>query len=175
MSRIFLWGSNTSKRKLHPIKWHSVCANFNQWGIQIPKSNIRNKSLLMSLAWWFNVTCKNALWATIIHSKYNSNNQLNNSNSKHTNSSLTWKSICLGWSLCQKGLAILIGSDGGTFFVQVVLQSGYMLTSVGVVVILLLVGFSLLSLEYLYMSYGLTILLGSIDLLIFLKVPVAWL
>lgn len=79
-------------RKLHPISWDKVCSNLNQGGLNFPKANIRNPSLLMSLAWRFIFTNKDSLWATILHHKYNMNNQLNKTKTNN-NTSLTRRSL----------------------------------------------------------------------------------
>lgn len=53
--------------------------------------------LLMSLAWRFYI-----------------NNHVTNSQ----NSSLTWKSIKIGWSLCRRGLSHVVGNGASTLFWQ---------------------------------------------------------
>lgn len=70
----------------------------------------------MSLVWRFNISNKDSLWASIIHHKYNQQNQINNTKNVNKNSSLTWRSLKLGQSLCKLGLAHLIGEGNQTSF-----------------------------------------------------------
>lgn len=103
---------------MHPVSWKTVCANFNRRGLNLPKANIRNNSLLMSLAWCFNIINKDSLWVTIIHHKYNQHNQIQLKIPNNKNSSLTWRSIRLGWSLCKQGLAFLLGNGQSTVLLK---------------------------------------------------------
>lgn len=109
ISRNFLWGSMTTKRKIHPVKWDQVCQPLDHGGIGLAKAKNRNIALLMNLAWTFHSNSQSLLWANLLLSKYQ--------NKKQTSpSSLIWKSIQLGWTYCQLGITYQIGSGKGVFF-----------------------------------------------------------
>lgn len=72
----------------------------------------------MSLAWRINYTNKDSLRASIIQHKYNQQNQISNNHNTPKSSSLAWRSLKLGWSLCKIGLAFLIGDGRTTNFWQ---------------------------------------------------------
>lgn len=64
----FLWGSNSSKKKLHLVSWKVVIQPPHQNGLGIPDIKLRNSALLMSLAWRFHN--RTAYWIRIMKSKY---------------------------------------------------------------------------------------------------------
>lgn len=103
ISHNFLWGSTTSKRKLHNVNWKQVCKPLHQGGLGILDAILRNLSLIMSLAWRFSQDNNNLLWVTILRAKYQS--------PQNHSPSPIWKSMILGKSLCDQGSSYLVG-DG---------------------------------------------------------------
>lgn len=57
----FLRGSSDSKRKIHNVRWQQVCKPLSERGLGIIKAKDKNISLLMSLAWRFNISSKDSL------------------------------------------------------------------------------------------------------------------
>lgn len=104
----FLWGSSDSKMKIHNVRWQQVCKPLLEWGLGIIKAKDKNISLLMTLAWRFNISSKDSLWATTIKDKY--------STSSANYNSTIWNSLTLGWKHCQASLFHLVGNDLTTSF-----------------------------------------------------------
>lgn len=110
LHRNFLWGSSSTKRKLHLVNWNQVCKPLIKGGLGIPKVEFKNKSLIMGLACRFHNSDTNSLWYQVIASKYKP---------KHPASgSQIWKSITLGWNLCQEGLSYHMDDERSISFLS---------------------------------------------------------
>ncbi|OIT27665.1 putative ribonuclease h protein, partial [Nicotiana attenuata] len=96
IQRDFLWGTTREKRKIHLIGWSTVTNTKLNGGLGIKKAKSKNLALLTSLAWRI-LTNTNSLWAKTLISIYGTSRRINGS-------SITWKSLLKGWTICHKGI-----------------------------------------------------------------------
>ncbi|CAA7029708.1 unnamed protein product [Microthlaspi erraticum] len=96
VTRSFLWGSTTEKRKPHLLNWKKVCQPKRNGGLGIRSATDMNKALLAKIGWRLlhNV---DRLWARVLRHKYKVKEAQDQSwlVPKGTWSS-TWRSVCLG-------------------------------------------------------------------------------
>ncbi|KAG7585508.1 Ribonuclease H domain [Arabidopsis thaliana x Arabidopsis arenosa] len=69
LSRTFLWGGTTEKKKLHLLAWKKVCKPRGEGGLGIRKSREMNKTLLAKVGWRL-LSDDKSLWARVVRSKY---------------------------------------------------------------------------------------------------------
>lgn len=50
LQRGFLWGNGVEKRKVHAVKWESVCLSKANGGLGIGRVMVKNKALLAKWA-----------------------------------------------------------------------------------------------------------------------------
>ncbi|KAF3662984.1 hypothetical protein FXO37_12216 [Capsicum annuum] len=89
----FLWGTTSTKRKLHLLKRLDVTTPKDTGGLGIQRLTTNNLAMLASSAW--RVFNSDAPWAQILRSKY--------LRRKNDNSRI-WTTIMTGWVQCQIGL-----------------------------------------------------------------------
>lgn len=96
ISRDFLWGSNSEKRKQHLVAWSKVCLPKSEGGLGIRKAGDMNKSLLAKIGWRL-LHDQVSLWAKIVRSKYRVGEIRERRWIKpKSNWSSTWRSVGLG-------------------------------------------------------------------------------
>ncbi|KAF7842178.1 ribonuclease H [Senna tora] len=96
LERDFLWGSSSEKRKLHQVKWDTVCLPRDLGGLGIKSLHSMNKAFLFKLAWnLFNN--KNSLWVKVLSLKYKFDPHLCNYPICKSNDSRLWKEIVDIW------------------------------------------------------------------------------
>ena len=69
IQRDFLWGSSSTDRKIHLIKWKDVCFSKEKGGLCIRSLILMNKALLSKWGWRF-LEEDNTTWKNVISSKY---------------------------------------------------------------------------------------------------------
>lgn len=69
MSRSFLWGSNSERRKQHLLEWKKVCRPKYDGGLGIRSATEMNKALLAKLGWRL-LQDHESLWARVFRNKY---------------------------------------------------------------------------------------------------------
>ena len=69
IQRDFLWGSSSTKRKIHLIKWENVCRCKMKEGLGIKSLFLMNKALLTKWAKRF-AEEENTFWKIVISLKY---------------------------------------------------------------------------------------------------------
>ncbi|CAK8535123.1 unnamed protein product [Lathyrus sativus] len=68
----FLWGSCSSRKKIHWVDWKSVCAPKVKGGLGIKDISYFNGSLLLKWKWRF-LNSKGMVWKGIINNRYAKN------------------------------------------------------------------------------------------------------
>ncbi|KAG7591715.1 Zinc finger CCHC-type [Arabidopsis thaliana x Arabidopsis arenosa] len=117
ISRGFLWGTTTEKRKQHLLSWKKVCRTKKEGGLGIKLARVMNKALVAKVAWRL-LNDKTSLWARVLRSKYKVKEVQDPSWTvvKGTWSS-TWKSIILGMrEVVIPGLSWVVGDGKSTKF-----------------------------------------------------------
>lgn len=96
VSRDFLWGSTTEKRKQHLLGWEKICLPKTQGGLGIRKTSLMNKALLAKVGRRMRHDAT-SLSARVVRSKYQVGDVHDQSwlVPKGTWSS-TWRSVALG-------------------------------------------------------------------------------
>ena len=69
IQREFLWGGGALERKIHLVKWKTICSNKDKGGLGVKCLGTLNKALLAKWAWRF-TSEDNPLWKNIISLKY---------------------------------------------------------------------------------------------------------
>ncbi|KAF7824532.1 putative ribonuclease H protein At1g65750 family [Senna tora] len=96
MERCFLWDTNQSSRKFHPINWKKVCMKKSDGGLGVMKLKSMNKAFFMKIAWNI-ITKSNAAWVKVIKEKYRFDTLSEGPKQKASCSNL-WRGICRIWS-----------------------------------------------------------------------------
>lgn len=65
----FLWGGSEVRRKVHTVKWSELTKSLEQGGLGLRRVKVVNSCLLIKWWWRFGYE-KNALWRSVICSKY---------------------------------------------------------------------------------------------------------
>lgn len=65
----FLWGGNTSSKKIVWLKWEDLCKSFTEGGLGIKKMGEFNKALVAKWVWRF-LEGKENLWKKLIRSRH---------------------------------------------------------------------------------------------------------
>lgn len=100
IQRNFIWGSSTSKRKLHLLSWDKITMRKPERGLGIQQALHKNMTMLSKLA-WRTFTNPESLWASVILSKYTKEVLHNKSITKPTHN-MIWKHLMAGWDACRK-------------------------------------------------------------------------
>ncbi|XP_061371303.1 uncharacterized protein LOC133313907 [Gastrolobium bilobum] len=69
VTRKFIWGSNSDKKKIHLVNWSSVCRAKEEGGLGLRDQRIVNKAFSMKIGYGM-LTNKDTLLARILRSKY---------------------------------------------------------------------------------------------------------
>ncbi|OIT00921.1 putative ribonuclease h protein, partial [Nicotiana attenuata] len=100
--RNFLWGTTTTRKKLHLFKWRTVTQPIEMGGLGIQTLQQKNAALLGSLAWRA-FHSHQILWAKVLINKYSTLR----STSNYSN---IWRNIMRGWKSCQLGVQWQVGT-----------------------------------------------------------------
>jgi len=96
VSRTFLWGGTTDKRKLHLLAWKKICKPKEEGGFGVRGSRDMNKALVAKVGWRLLGDDK-SLWARVLRSKYKVGEVQNHSwLAPKSHWSSTWRSISTG-------------------------------------------------------------------------------
>lgn len=96
ISRSFLWGSSTEKKKQHLLAWNKICCTKQEGGLGLRSSRSMNTALLAKIGWRL-LQDKSSIWARVLRHKYRVT-EIHDPSwtvAKGTWSS-TWRSIMLG-------------------------------------------------------------------------------
>ncbi|KAK9941797.1 hypothetical protein M0R45_007491 [Rubus argutus] len=116
LNRDFLWGDCDGKKKIHLVKWESVCKPKWLGGLGIKKAATMNQAMLAKTSWRM-LQKDEGLWSEVFRSKYlRKDNLLADSYKKPTSCSSTWSSVCYGASILRKGLKWRIGDGASAHF-----------------------------------------------------------
>lgn len=115
ITRQFLWGGTTEMKKLHLVKWKSVCDSKMEGGLGLKSSSLVNEAYMIKLGWRY-LSGSNALWSQILASKYCKGIPNDLTKSKKTNWSLLWKGIMQGFEVLNASTSKSIGNDQSTNF-----------------------------------------------------------
>ncbi|KAH1114363.1 hypothetical protein J1N35_007741 [Gossypium stocksii] len=111
IARQFIWGGSLGRSKTALVGWDSICQPKACRGLGFRHLHDQNNSFLMKIR--FNlVSCKDALWVRVLHSKYGWKSQLPSSIHR-SNYSHLWQSLSKVWPLFYEKLMWSIG-DGST-------------------------------------------------------------
>ena len=111
ISRDFLWGSTTEKRKHHLVNWKTVCLPKGDGGLGIKNADSMNKALLAKLGWRV-LHDHTSLWAKVVRSKYLVGDIQDTSwMIAKGNWSSTWRSVGVGLrDVISKGYSWVVGN-----------------------------------------------------------------
>ena len=110
ISRNFLWGSTTEKRKLHLVGWEKVIRSKEEGGLGIQSARAKNLALLTKLNWRMYHE-KEALWAKVLLNKYCSQTRCNSKDPDKLPSSASWKAIEAGFPFFSNEIWWRVGQD----------------------------------------------------------------
>lgn len=112
LSRSFLWGSTTEKRKQHLVAWDRVCKPKAEGGLGIRSSKAMNIALLAKIGWRI-LHDNTSLWACVLKTKYKVGDVHDMTwTAPRSNWSSTWRSVGIGLrSVVLPGVSWVIG-DG---------------------------------------------------------------
>ncbi|CAN1860132.1 Putative ribonuclease H protein At1g65750 [Linum perenne] len=67
--RSFVWGSEEGRRKIHLVKWETVCKPKSLGGLGLRSAHYFNQAFILKLAWGI-LKSPNELWAELLLTKY---------------------------------------------------------------------------------------------------------
>lgn len=108
INRDFLWGSNSEKRKMHHVKWSTICLANNDGGLGLRSARDINLSLVTKLGWRI-LSHDNAPWCQALRLKYMKDKPLWEC-SKPQKSSAAWHAILQSRDLLRAGAIWRIGN-----------------------------------------------------------------
>ena len=109
ISRDFLWGSSSEKRKLHLVGWSKVIKPKEEGGLGIQATRAKNIALLSKLNWRMYQE-KNTSWAKVMINKYCLSLRRRARDLDKLPSSLTWIAIKLGFPTFSRGICWGVGN-----------------------------------------------------------------
>ncbi|KAK0586151.1 hypothetical protein LWI29_001876 [Acer saccharum] len=110
LNRNFLWGHSAEDKKIHLIKWDTVCYPKHQGGLGIKKSKKMNQALLAKAGWRL-MQNKEGLWGNLLKHKYlRGDSWLELDKHKDNASSSIWRSIKFGSKVLLGGLKWRVGN-----------------------------------------------------------------
>ena len=109
VNRNFLWGSTSEKRKMHHVKWSTVCLSKANGGLGLRTARDTNLSLVAKLGWKM-LNNNSTPWCQAMKHKYMKEKSLWDC-SKPQKSSAAWKAILQSRELLRAGAIWRIG-DG---------------------------------------------------------------
>ncbi|KAK0580349.1 hypothetical protein LWI29_000920 [Acer saccharum] len=115
LNRDFLWGNNAENKKIHLVKWDTVCTPKNKGGLGIKKTRLMNQALLAKAGWRMNQDT-NGLWANILKGKYLKGGHIVSNIRKPSNCSSTWRGFFFGSKLLLKGMTWRVGDGSNISF-----------------------------------------------------------
>ncbi|XP_061344062.1 uncharacterized protein LOC133290031 [Gastrolobium bilobum] len=115
LTRRFIWGSSSTKRKVHLVSWNNICRRKTEGGLGLRDQSLVNKAYAMKIGFGV-MTNSGSLWARILRSKYKVDSGLVPMLKEARSNSNTWRSVCKSWSHVQEGVKILIGNGTQTMF-----------------------------------------------------------
>ncbi|XP_004297900.1 PREDICTED: putative ribonuclease H protein At1g65750-like [Fragaria vesca subsp. vesca] len=109
LNRNFLWGHTEEKKKIHLVKWDTVCKPKCYGGLGLKKSSCVNQALLAKTGWRL-LQKELGLWAEALNKKYLKDDCImQKSTLPFSASSNTWKGILYGAQLLPNGVKWRIG------------------------------------------------------------------
>lgn len=125
LNRNFLWGDTDQRKKIHLIKWDTVCKPKLQGGLGIKRIAAMNQAMLAKTSWRMLQNDK-GLWHEIYKAKYLRRASFLDPNYTCPNSSSsTWRSIIFGAKLLNQGLQWRVGKgDSISFWTDCWLPTG---------------------------------------------------
>ncbi|KAL6194708.1 hypothetical protein ACLB2K_035785 [Fragaria x ananassa] len=109
LNRNFLWGHTKEKKKIHLVKWDTVCKPKCYGGLGLKKSSCVNQALLAKTGWRL-LQKEQGLWAEALNKKYLKDDCImQKSTLPFSASSNTWKGILYGAQLLPNGVKWRIG------------------------------------------------------------------
>lgn len=114
LSRQFVWGSTSDKRRIHLVSWENVCVPKGVGGLGFRSMKNWNSISLAKLAWRF-LTEPGSLWVQLIKAKYFTQGRGENDDSRVTDSHI-WRSLLHGRDVLQPGLVWRIGDGNSVNF-----------------------------------------------------------
>ena len=110
--RSFLWGADSSNRKIHLCSWERICEPKNIGGLSLRNSQLMNWAFMQKVGWGL-INDRDELWVQVIRSRYSCGNDIIPRISWRNGGSNLWKGVCKVWSDMQQNLGWRIG-DGRT-------------------------------------------------------------
>nr|XP_011457336.1 PREDICTED: uncharacterized protein LOC105349397 [Fragaria vesca subsp. vesca] len=105
----FLWGHTEEKKKIHLVKWDTVCKPKRYGGLGLKKSSCVNQALLAKTGWRL-LQKEQGLWAEALNKKYLKDDCImQKSTLPFSASSNTWKGILYGAQLLPNRVKWRIG------------------------------------------------------------------
>jgi hypothetical protein len=107
----FWWGSNDENRKIHWVKWSTICKHKKHGGLGFRELRAFNEALLAKQGWRC-ITQPNSLMAQILKAKYHPKTSFLRANTENRQTSYTWYSIQKASWVLRKGGLWNIGNGG---------------------------------------------------------------
>ncbi|PKI44750.1 hypothetical protein CRG98_034859 [Punica granatum] len=109
LNRDFLWGSTSTKRKIHLVSWEVATMSKASGGLGIPNMNLRNKALLGNLV--SRAASSGEPWARLLRHQFTTNKP-----ACLSSGSSNWKALRTGMDVWEMGAKWLIGNGASALF-----------------------------------------------------------
>lgn len=109
IQRNFVWGSSVEKKKIHLIKWETICLPKYTDGLGFRGLSCMNTVCLLKLCWGV-LTDPNALWVRVLKGKYARNESLKVEAVAHDQDFILWKTMASLWPMLLQNTRVSIGN-----------------------------------------------------------------
>lgn len=106
--RNFVWGSNEQHRKIHLLKWDSLCQPKTHGGCGLRRMEDQNSAFLMKLAYGF-VSDPDKLWVRVLRAKYGCTPS-SYTPGRSSQPSYLWRSLGAVWDSLELGMTWTVGN-----------------------------------------------------------------
>lgn len=108
LNKSFLWGHDVSESKVHLVNWDTICSPISRGGLGVQKTQSMNRALLAKAAWRLHSE-GSGLWADIFNHKYPKGKSILEYKKGYFLSP-SWRGICDGMALLEKGVLWRVGN-----------------------------------------------------------------
>lgn len=130
VQRDFVWGAESGSKKIHQVKWETICNSKAQGGLGFSLTSDFNRALIMKLGRGL-IHQPSSLWVQVLRGKYGCGTSTILVVKRRNRESLAWRGIRTTWDTLLKGCRWKVGAGSSVgFWTDSWLASGHKLQDV---------------------------------------------